>query len=92
MSSPTKKRKHADDHTPSKRSKTAHDDLPQSSKPEKTNPKGKRKEHANVPENALPLDSDFARMRTKMTLSIPPVFANNPRKGAEELLDSLVMR
>ncbi|EJU04272.1 hypothetical protein DACRYDRAFT_40340, partial [Dacryopinax primogenitus] len=37
-------------------------------------------------------DQPFVRLHARMTLSIPPKFANNPKKGAEEMLDALVMR
>ncbi|KZT57741.1 hypothetical protein CALCODRAFT_412488, partial [Calocera cornea HHB12733] len=37
-------------------------------------------------------DLPFTRIRATMTVSIPPMFANNPRRGVEEMLDSLVMK
>ncbi|PCH36117.1 hypothetical protein WOLCODRAFT_166700 [Wolfiporia cocos MD-104 SS10] len=36
--------------------------------------------------------SEFRIIQAKMAVTIPPVFANNPRAGAEEMLDSLLMR
>lgn len=35
---------------------------------------------------------EFRVVRASMLISIPPVFANNLRAGAEEMLDSLLMR
>ena len=35
---------------------------------------------------------EFRIVRASMLISIPPVFANNLRAGAEEMLDSLLMR
>lgn len=34
----------------------------------------------------------FQIVNASLLLSIPPVFAANPRAGAEEMLDSMVMR
>ncbi|KZT10747.1 uncharacterized protein LAESUDRAFT_721116 [Laetiporus sulphureus 93-53] len=36
--------------------------------------------------------SEFRVIQATMSVSIPPVFANNLRKGVEEMLDSLLMR
>ncbi|PPQ70693.1 hypothetical protein CVT24_000175 [Panaeolus cyanescens] len=36
--------------------------------------------------------SDFSVVNASLVLSIPPIFAANPRAGAEELLDSMIMR
>jgi Mn-containing catalase len=35
---------------------------------------------------------EFHVVKTSLVLSIPPIFASNPRAGAEEMLDSMVMR
>ena len=35
---------------------------------------------------------EFRVVRASMLISIPPVFANDLRAGAEEMLDSLLMR
>jgi DNA-directed RNA polymerase I subunit RPA43 len=37
-------------------------------------------------------DREFHVASASLTLSIPPTFAGNPRIGAEEMLDSMVMR
>ena len=37
-------------------------------------------------------NEEFRVLDATMSLSIPPVFANNLRTGAEEMLDSMVMR
>jgi DNA-directed RNA polymerase I subunit RPA43 len=35
---------------------------------------------------------EFHVINASLTLSVPPVFGNNPRAGVEEMLDSMVMR
>ena len=37
-------------------------------------------------------DTEFHVVRATLVLSIPPIFASNPRAGVEEMLDSMVMR
>lgn len=37
-------------------------------------------------------DGEFQVVRAALTLSVPPVFAANPRAGIEEMLDSMIMR
>ena len=37
-------------------------------------------------------DTEFHVVRASLVLSIPPIFASNPRVGVEEMLDSMVMR
>ncbi|KAF8622343.1 hypothetical protein AX15_007076 [Amanita polypyramis BW_CC] len=37
-------------------------------------------------------DNEFYTVRASLALPIPPVFANDPRAGVEEMLDSMVMR
>lgn len=37
-------------------------------------------------------DSEFTVVHASMVVSIPPVFANDPRAGVEEMLDSMLMR
>ncbi|KAF9566818.1 hypothetical protein CPC08DRAFT_814687 [Agrocybe pediades] len=41
---------------------------------------------------ALSPDAEFQVVNANLTLSIPPVFATNPRAGVEEMLDSMIMR
>ena len=36
--------------------------------------------------------SDFCVVNASLVLSVPPVFAANPRAGVQEMLDSMVMR
>jgi hypothetical protein len=38
------------------------------------------------------LDSDFSTVQASLVLSVPPVFAPDPRAGVQELLDSMIMR
>ncbi|EIN11629.1 hypothetical protein PUNSTDRAFT_23075, partial [Punctularia strigosozonata HHB-11173 SS5] len=37
-------------------------------------------------------DSEFVVVRSSLRVSIPPVFAANPRAGVKEMLDSMLMR
>ena len=37
-------------------------------------------------------DSQFQVATTSLVLSVPPIFAGNPRGGVEEMLDSMIMR
>jgi DNA-directed RNA polymerase I subunit RPA43 len=37
-------------------------------------------------------DREFQLVTSSMVVSVPPVFAGNPRAGVEEMLDSLIMR
>ena len=74
-------------HPPSKRKhKTADAKTAQPSKklkktePVKPNDKGKGR------------DREFQLVTSSMVVSVPPVFAGNPRAGVEEMLDSLIMR
>jgi DNA-directed RNA polymerase I subunit RPA43 len=38
------------------------------------------------------IDGEFQVVRASLVLSVPPIFAANPRAGVEELLDSMIMR
>lgn len=85
----TKKRKHvsADGNVaePStKRSKTA--------KTKRDKDSNKAKEGKKKGKGIAPSDSQFKVVKATLALSIPPVFAMKPREGAEEMLDSMVMR
>ena len=37
-------------------------------------------------------DSPFLSITSKIRMSVPPAFASDLRRGAEEMLDSLIMR
>lgn len=37
-------------------------------------------------------DTEFQIIKASLVVSIPPVFAGNPRTGVEEMLDSMIMR
>jgi DNA-directed RNA polymerase I subunit RPA43 len=37
-------------------------------------------------------DTEFHVVKASLVVSIPPIFASNPRAGVEEMLDSMVMR
>lgn len=80
----TKKRKHAaaavaDEQPSLKRTKT------EKAKKDKSKSKEERKGKAAP-------DSQFRVIEASLPLSIPPVFATNLRAGAEEMLDSMLMR
>ena len=40
----------------------------------------------------MPDDIQFKVATTSLVLSVPPIFAGNPRGGVEEILDSMIMR
>lgn len=81
----TKKRKTHDDagqasgSSSSKKSKRDKKDTTQ-----KRDKKGKSR--------ASETEGEFRVIKTSLMVSIPPIFANNPMAGVEEMLDSLVMR
>lgn len=81
----TKKRKHAaaevGGEPSTKRSKTGKEKAKPSSKASKSK--------AEIKHLA---DGQFKVIRATLAVSIPPMFASKPREGAEEMLDSLVMR
>ena len=54
--------------------------------------KGKRRDKGKNRERMDVEESEFKLINASLVVSIPPVFANNPRAGVEEMLDSLVMR
>jgi DNA-directed RNA polymerase I subunit RPA43 len=72
----TKRKHHASDAGP---------DAPRKKKKEKS------KQEMGKP-RAKPSTSEFRVTKATITLSIPPVFASNLRAGAEEMLDSMIMR
>ncbi|KZS98199.1 hypothetical protein SISNIDRAFT_404347 [Sistotremastrum niveocremeum HHB9708] len=53
--------------------------------------KDKKRKHGN-PQGNSKERQEFTLMNASMTLSIPPLFATEPRRGALEMLDSLLMR
>jgi DNA-directed RNA polymerase I subunit RPA43 len=81
----TKKRKQAatevSGEPSTKRSKTVNEKAKHSHKA------SKRKD-----EKKQPADGQFKVITATLAISIPPMFASKPREGAEEMLDSLVMR
>lgn len=56
---------------------------------EKKKGKGKLKEKEKAKEESA---KEFMVVSASLVVSIPPVFASNPRAGVEEMLDSMVMR
>ncbi|KZO98917.1 hypothetical protein CALVIDRAFT_525875 [Calocera viscosa TUFC12733] len=89
----SKKRKHAD--VDPGQSEASTSTASAQKHKEKKHRKAKAKaaaSHAVLGNEAGPLDQPFTRLRATMTVSIPPMFVNNPRRGVEEMLDSLVMK
>jgi hypothetical protein len=76
----------ASGHTKRKhRASDADPDVPRKKKKEKL------KQETGKP-RTKPSTSEFQVTKATMTLSVPPVFASNLRAGAEEMLDSMIMR
>ncbi|KAI0046083.1 hypothetical protein FA95DRAFT_1560516 [Auriscalpium vulgare] len=69
----------------SKKPRTA----PTSASPSKSSSKHKPKSSSKARHGA---DGEFRSVAASLVLAVPPVFASRPRDGAEEMLDSLVMR
>lgn len=61
---------------------------PQKFKKSKTD-KGNKK---TVKGKSKDSSSEFKVVHASLVVSVPPVFASNPRAGVEEMLDSMVMR
>lgn len=76
----------ASGHTKRKhRASDADPDVPRKKKKEKL------KQETGKP-RTKPSTSEFQVTKATITLSVPPVFASNLRAGAEEMLDSMIMR
>lgn len=60
----------------------------------KSKDKGKAKLNAaqSAPSAPAQNDSPFLSITSKIRMSVPPAFASDLRRGAEEMLDSLIMR
>lgn len=80
----TKKRKHTVE--------TNGEPSPKRSKKDGATKDVKRKEKTKDKGKARADTGEFKLIDATMSVSIPPVFANNLRTGAEEMLDSMVMR
>lgn len=72
----------------SKRSKTSKHKKEKQQKEVDGQVKEKRKDKGKARED----DRQFKVISATLAISIPPVFANNLQAGAEEMLDSMVMR
>ncbi|KAJ2918508.1 hypothetical protein MD484_g1881, partial [Candolleomyces efflorescens] len=72
-------------HPPSKRKHKAGD-------AKNVQPSKKLKKAEAVKPNDKGKGREFQLVTSSMAVSVPPVFAGNPRAGVEEMLDSLVMR
>lgn len=84
LSHKTKKRKHA--------TEANGEPTPKRSKKDGTSKDAKSKEQKRDKGKARADSGEFKVLNATMSVSIPPVFANNLRTGAEEMLDSMVMR
>ena len=85
---PNKKRKHVHVHAGAVETAGAASPVKKSKK------KGNHSKHKgkNKDKGKEKKSSEFKLVRALLTVSIPPVFASNPRAGVEEMLDSMVMR
>lgn len=61
-------------------------------KKDKSKSKTKHKTRADDDNLSSLTDSEFRSVKASVQLTIPPVFASKPHEGAQELLDSMVMR
>ena len=64
-------------------------------KKEKKTKKDKSKSKSQLQTNDVASsssESEFRSVKASVQLTIPPVFATKPREGAQEMLDSMVMR
>lgn len=82
-SSSSRKRKHHEplNAAPSKKLKTATTESEAS--PEKKKKKSKKRRKVG---------EEFKRIQASMTISLPPIFAQDPTDGIEEMLDSMILR
>lgn len=78
----TKKRKHA----------PAVDGADAADKKAKKDAKKQKTEHKKDKGKARETDTEFRVVQASLVVSVPPVFSSSPRKGVEEMLDSMVMR
>lgn len=79
---PTKKRKDLE----------SSQDTPASKKSKKdTKDKSHKRDKKGTPRSSA-VDGEFRVVKASVKVSIPPIFANDPMSGVEEMLDSLVMR
>jgi len=51
-----------------------------------------KKKSKILPDSNVDSEGEFHVVKASLRLSIPPIFANNPRAGIEEMLDSMIMR
>lgn len=51
-----------------------------------------KKKSKVLPDSDVDSEGEFHVVKASLRLSIPPIFANNPRAGVEEMLDSMIMR
>ena len=72
-------------HESSPKKRKAQDQAPSSSKILK-------KKSKILPNSNIDSEGEFHVVKASLRLSVPPIFANNPRAGIEEMLDSMIMR
>jgi DNA-directed RNA polymerase I subunit RPA43 len=78
--------------TKSSHSKKHRSEKDKSSKHKSKDSKGKSKATPASTSASVQDDSPFLKVMSKIRMSIPPAFASDLRRGAEEMLDSLIMR
>lgn len=67
--------------------------LPLPPMPHKESPSSSNKKHKkSLKSDTDNPDGEFQVINASLTLSVPPIFADNPRAGVEEMLDSMIMR
>lgn len=76
--------------TGTKKRKQATDSEPHNATPSKKSKKAKKDKGKGKSKSGG--ESEFRVIKASLIVSIPPIFASNPRAGVEELLDSMLMR
>jgi DNA-directed RNA polymerase I subunit RPA43 len=72
-----------------KRKLNAKNDAERVTKKSRKDSKTKKKDQDKLETSA---EGEFKVVNGSLIVSIPPIFANSPRTGVEEMLDSMVMR
>lgn len=78
--------------TPHKRMRVKLESVSPSKHRGKSNPEIPASPTANAKGKGKEKEGEFRVAHAEVTLSISPVFANDPRAGVEEMLDSMLMR
>lgn len=73
-------------------SKKARKEAKKDRKEKKSKARAKHGTKADDDDHSSLSESEFRSVKASVQLTIPPVFASKPHEGAQELLDSMVMR